>query len=410
MDGLIEHRHAALWIIVVAMAIRIAWVLVFPVEPVSDSGAYQILARNIVDYGNYGFTPHDPSAYWAVGTSAIVAVTYLIFGESDLGVVLSNLLASLIALVLIYQLGLRYFGRTAALFALGLTAFWPNLILFNSILSSELYFIALCAAGLLFWERRKEGWLNLLACGLIWGAACYVRPVIILLPFALVLSAWGSWRELIRAAGSAVIVVVLIVLTVSPWTYRNYQAFGEPVMVSTNFGPNFWMGNNPETTGRYQKLPTWTHGMGEIERSDRLEEVAVSYIKDEPIQFVVRTLYKVGLLHAYETIGVAWNENAIGQMLGETGKMGVKLLSTGYWYGLLVLSFIAIGALILSRRLSGLFHPCVLGWGYFTAVHAVIVVEDRYHMSAVPFIALLAGHASSLLVGQVMATRSKVKV
>ena len=35
-------------------------------------------------------------------------------------------------------------------------------------------------------------------------------------------------------------------------------------------------------------------------------------------------------------------------------------------------------------------HPA---WAYFTAVHAIIVAEDRYHMPATPFMTLLAGLA-----------------
>jgi hypothetical protein len=67
-----------------------------------------------------------------------------------------------------------------------------------------------------------------------------------------------------------------------------------------------------------------------------------------------------------------------------------KLLATGYWFALLAL---ALGGLLWRLRqtpVQAIFHPTTAAWGYFTALHAIIVVEDRYHMPASPFIALLA--------------------
>jgi hypothetical protein len=48
---------------------------------------------------------------------------------------------------------------------------------------------------------------------------------------------------------------------------------------------------------------------------------------------------------------------------------------------------------VRQAGLAGLFHPVFGGWAYFTAVHAIIVAEDRYHMPATPFMTLLAGLA-----------------
>ena len=36
------------------------------------------------------------------------------------------------------------------------------------------------------------------------------------------------------------------VLGIVPWTARNYAAFGQLVPVKSNFGLEFWLGNNPD--------------------------------------------------------------------------------------------------------------------------------------------------------------------
>lgn len=385
-----------LWIVLAGMALRLVWALLVPVMPVSDSAAYDTFARNIVEHGTYGWTAGEPSAYWAVGTSAVTAATYFVLGQTYLGVVVLNLLASLAIIMLGERLGSHYFDRTTGLWTAAILAAWPNLILFVSILSSELWFIALTMGGLLAWERGRGpmNWTGLVLAGLLWGAACYMRPVILLLPVALAIASLfqGFW-PLLRQSGRALVAIVLIVLVVLPWSLRNERVFGERVMVSTNFGANFWMGNNPDTQGIYMPLPDRVNGMGEIERSDVLKEEAMAYIRAEPMAFVQRTLAKAGVMHAWETVGVAWNQRGIADIFGAWAITPLNLLTTAYWTLVLLLAIGGLGLQLWRQGVRGLFHPVFGGWGYFTAVHAVIVAGDRYHMPGVPFMALSAALA-----------------
>ncbi|WP_210246291.1 ArnT family glycosyltransferase [Aureimonas fodinaquatilis] len=380
------------WLIVCAgMVIRIVWAGFIPVEPVSDSSAYNTFAWNIVNHGVYGWNANEPGAYWPVGTSAVAALTYMVLGDSFLGIVVLNLIASFATMYFINRLGDIYFGRPYGLVATAIIAFWPNLILFTTILSSELYFIALVTAGWFFWERREgKVWVNLALCGLIWGLGSYMRPVILFLPAAVAIATATISRKFVQTGVRCIVVTLLIVLVVSPWTYRNYLVFGEPVLVSTNFGPNFWMGNNPESTGGYMELPEWVNGMSETERATALSAIAKGYIAENPIRFATDTVVKAVKLHSRETIGVAWNEAAIESKLGAIGPTLFKLVSTGYWYAVVALALAGAAVLFMQGGFFGLFHPAVGGWAYFTLLHAIIVVEDRYHMASTPFIAMLA--------------------
>lgn len=379
-------------ILFVGMGLRILWALVVPVEPVSDSWAYHQFARTLVEHGVYGWTADEPTAYWAVGTSALIAFTYL-FTDSYAGVVILNLIAGLMMLVLTHRLTMRWFGAATALWAIALIAFWPNLIFFTTIVSSELFFISMTLAGLFFWQKPDGNpVLNLILAGLLWGLTAYIRPVILLVPVALALVdlAHGPRRFAITAL-QAGISILLIILVTLPWSMRNQQVFGERVMVSTNFGPNFWMGNNPASDGGYMELPVEVIGMGEIERNDYLKEQAKEYIRHNPngaIQLMGKKLVK---LNIRETIGVVWNETSLYSLFGEKGVLVTKLIATGYWY-LLLLSGLA-GIAILARNdglIAAFFNQPVALWGYFISLHAVVVAEDRYHMPASAFIAIMA--------------------
>lgn len=384
-----------LLILGLALLLRLAWALLIPVQPVSDSGAYDLLARNILDHGTFGFRPDEPGAYWAVGAAAVAAGTYALLGDTYWGIVILNIAASLGTVWLVAQLGTIYFGRLAGLGAALVVALWPNLILFTTILASELFFIFFTAAGLWFWERRDGArWTDAVLAGAFWAAACYMRPIILLFPVALVIAALpGGPRATLRAGAKAAVTLAVILALVAPWTWRNYRTFGEPVLVSTNFGANFWMGNNPESTGDYMELPPWVAGMNEVERSDALLDIAKAHVREDPGAFLRRTGEKALLLHARETIGVAWNQPSIEARLGPGALLPLKLVLTGYWFLVLGLALAGFALALHRSGLRAVFHPAFAGWSYFTAIHAIIIAGDRYHMPSAPFLALFAGLA-----------------
>lgn len=397
-------------ILLIALVLRGLWALLIPVDPVSDGLAYQIFATNIAEHGVYGFTPDRPGAYWAVGPAAIYAASYMVFGTgSGVGVVLVNLVSSLLVVWGLHDLGRRWFGETAGRLAALLFALWPMTIQFTTVLASELHFMALTCLALMAWDRAlprgadgRIAWgarslVMLALAGLALGAATYVRPIALLIPAALALAAVlhrpaRALPVLVKAA----VTTALIFALVEPWSMRNERVLGAPVFMSTNFWANFWMGNHAGTSGEYQPLPPETDDLDEIARSEVLRELSLEALRADPAGFVWRTGWKALKLHQRETIGVGWNEAALTGLIGATGVTVLKLASTGWWYAM-VLAGLA-GIAVLARRngwWAALLSAPVWLWLYFTAIHAVIVVGDRYHMPAIPMIALLAGLAGA---------------
>lgn len=381
--------------IVLGMLLRVLWAILIPVEPVSDSVAYDVMARTILHHGVYGFEPDNPSAYWAVGTSAVTAATYFVMGESYFGVVTLNLIMSFLLMYLVWQVGQQYFSHDAAACAVLIVALWPNLIFFTTIISSELHFMTLTLAGLYFWSRETGNrWLNLALCGVIWGFACYMRPVILLFPAAMCIAAFSQGvKATMIAAMKAGIAIALILLMVSPWTARNAEVIGKAYTVSSNFGVNLWMGNNPNTTGGFMPFPPEVDGMSEVEREEYLKAIATAYISEEPGAFAARVGKRLIDLHSRETIGVVWNGPSIERLVSDFWVLALKLLATLYWIALVIGALVGLGLQFREVGWGALFQPVFGGWAYFTAVHAIIVSGDRYHMPSAPFVALLAGVA-----------------
>lgn len=383
-------------ILSLAFGLRLVWMLLIPVEPLSDAAAYDLFARNIVDHGVYGWTPEEPGAYWAVGAAAIYAGAYMVFGTGSLGVLVVNMVSSLVAVWCLFVLGRRWFDDEVGKLAALLFAVWPLLIQYTTVLASELHFIALFLLGMVAWQyaglKSARGWFMLALAGLALGLATYVRPISLLVPAALALATLlRSPKQGVLVTVQAAVATAIIFAVVSPWSTRNERVFGERVFVSTNFWPNFWMGNNPETTGEYQPLPPEAEVMPELERAAFTRELAMEYVKEAPVAFVTRTIIKAFSLHGRETIGVVWNEPAVNRLFGPAGVAGLKAVSTGFWYVALLIA--AAGIVALCRGFgwwAALLSPAVWIWIYFTAIHAIIVTGDRYHIPAIPLVAILA--------------------
>lgn len=387
-------------LLALALVLRLIWVLLIPVDPVSDAAAYEIFARNLAEHGVFGFTPDEPGAYWAVGTPALYAGAYLVFGNWSLAVIVVNLLSSLIVVWGLWDLGRRWFGETEGRVAALLFALWPMPIQFVTTLASEVHFMAMTVAALMAWDRAKglstpRFWLFAALAGVALGAASYLRPIALLIPAALAIAAvLRSPRTSFGPIVKAVVATTLIFAVVAPWSARNERVFGEPVFMSTNFWANFWMGNHPGTNGEYAPLPPEADGLDEISRAHFMKQLALEDLKADPTGFVIRTVWKAVRLHQRETIGVVWNENGVRALAGDAGVKGLKLISTAWWYAMLAAALAGMVLMIWRRGAwATLLSEPVWLWLYFTAIHAIIVVGDRYHMPAVPMIALLAGMA-----------------
>ncbi len=339
----------------------------------------------------------NPIAFWPVGPSFFYSLFLRAF-ENPMPWIAAFQAAIGAATVLgVMSLARRWFSPAVAIAAGGFLALWPSQIQFVTVFASELLFVAVMVAAWYAWDRdasaRHPGWA--LGAGLLLGVSCYLRPVslLLLVPWSVArVVQTGTWR---RTLVGAAIAALVMAATVAPWTLRNYRAFGSAVIMSTNGGTNLWMGNHPGTDGRYHPIPRdGIHLKPQHLRDEELGRRAREFISADPLGFVFRSIRKAVLLHDRETIGVRWNGEGIADRTGPESLDIFRALSTGYWWGVLAL---ALGGLVILARRNGFwrmaFHPAVLTWAYFAAVHGVIVIQDRYHFPVIPSVAMLAAVA-----------------
>ena len=397
-------------IVVLALVLRAAWGISVPVVPISDSKAYDILARALAEHGAYSWGTNRLTAYWPPGTSAVYAALYLIFGNGFNSVVAVNVILSTGIVGLTMLLCCQLFDKTTGIVAGFLMAIWPSEVAYVTVLASEISFTFLVLWGCTTWFASQiSNPARVVVSGLAFGLASYFRPIGLLLPIVLWLSSIPDWRKLRGGLPVMLLSLIVVAATIAPWTIRNAKVFGHFVPMSTSDGVNLWMGNNPNSSGLYLPLPMPVQGLSEYDQNRILSEDALLYIYEHPLTFISRSVEKAVLLHLTETIAVTWNTDGIKQRFGENALFPLKVATQGFWTGVLLLALGGIAVLARHRGiLQSLTNPALLVWMYFTVVYSTFVVADRYHFPSHPFISMLAAVAilaSSRLIEQILNVR-----
>lgn len=387
--------RATLGILAIAVVVRAAWIVAVPVIPVSDSARYDLFAQNLAAGKGY-VDESGPTALWPVGPSFLFSLCYRITGWDSphrfVPVAIMNLLLAVTSVVLTMHLARKWFSPRVAIAAGLLLALWPSQIEFTTVLNSDIPMNCFMLAALAFWfADRPAAMIRGVLAGACLAAAAYMRPTALLLPLVFALSHLIQRPRRLATLGGALTMAVTMFALILPWSLRNQRVFGEFVLISANGGLNFWIGNNPETTGFYQKPPKGDLG-NQAQRDRRLRDQAFAYIRQDPWLFLKRTALKAVRLHERETIGVHWNLKGLQSRYPPMAIPILKWISHIYWLAALGLAVAGLAHAVARRGLLAVAAtPPVLIWAYFTSVYAVFFVSDRYHFAFIPFVAMLAG-------------------
>src|SRR6056297_211499 len=387
--GKLDVRALA-YIVALAIFVRVVWAWMIPVIPLSDSQAYEAFALTMSQHGVFGWTAEEGFAFWPPGTTFFHALMYLLFGPDNRAIVGLNIVLSAGIIITSARIACRFFGpRVATVTAITL-AFWPTLVMYSTILASELPFLFLTILALDIWtsgrDESSRWWLRGIAAGAVLGQAALVRHVALLLPAiyagSLLLQGGFSWPRFGHQFRIGAAAVLAMAVVIAPWTLRNHALFGEPVLISTNGGITLWMGNAPGTDGSYMHVPEQYADVPDNERARILGSIARQHIKEEPLAFVVRSFRKLTFLYRNESIGVVWYEAGIVQALGEKAVVPLKRFTQLTWAMILLVSLFGV---VVALRRNGwrntVASPLFTSIVYYSAVHSVIVAQDRYHLS-----------------------------
>ncbi len=178
-----------------------------------------------------------------------LASLYKIFGHNYLIPRLVQVLLGSLTAWFVFRLAGRIYNRKVALVAGLIIAFYGPLVHYSGQLLITTVFVFLVTLCLLLIDRLTENPtpLSFFIVGITFGLAALARPnILIFSPFILLWIVF-SLKDRGKEIGLLFLGTVLIIL---PVTLRNYIVEKDFVLISAQAGVNFYMGNNPISSGR----------------------------------------------------------------------------------------------------------------------------------------------------------------
>jgi len=417
-----------LWLVLLATAVRLCWMLSVPTIPVGDFATYRESAIYLAELGHL-----DTGFVYMPGLVALLAVLHLLGGDllaaKMVGVLLGGLAAGAVFVVAarlidngeggpIGQLGpigpRRQLGQPVALVA-GLSyALWPAGIAMSSVIGTDIptAAIILGALALLCVLGDSRPWLASVAFGAVMGVAAYFRAVALpLTGLAAVywLARRAGWRATLGRTAVAIAVTVLVLF---PWGLRNWRQGGEFTLTDNHGGITALMGNDPNTEGTYSRslsttfreLTGRTFLMQPHRQTDQVAyRLARQFMAFDPTWTVGMIALRLERLFAPERGLLYWS----------VYRPGVVPPATAAWFnqhrplitGLADWSYLLFGvcvcaglAFAVSERRWAVLVPLPFALA-LVATYALFVAEPRYRITTEALLFPLVGFGACRLVG-----------
>jgi hypothetical protein len=235
-----RHRRFFLVTALAGIALRLFFVVYFPAVT-DDSRVYADFATNWMEHGIYALTQSGeivPSDTRLPGYPTFLAAIFALFGRGNFrAVMLAQILMDLGTCFVVADLARRTVSDKAARIAFVLAVLCPFLANYAAAVLTEtleVFFTALAldfaVAGLDHLNRGRVHWKAWAGSGLSIATCILLRPdggiVLVAVCLYLAFLGWKHWREHsspVPIVKSAVLVCVLALAPLAPWTLRNFR-------------------------------------------------------------------------------------------------------------------------------------------------------------------------------------------
>ena len=369
--------------------------------PLVDSETYYGIARGLLAGEGYGNRPFWQPPLYPTFLALALAVT----GENLFMVrFLQGLMGSL-SCVLLYFVGMEFFSRSVAFLAALMAACYGVLIFFDGELLAPVLIIFLTLLCFLFGLRGQKR--NLLfywglsgfflgLSAITWGSLLIFFPLLLLWAYRSrpekATTGKALHRPLIVAAG--------LFLVILPVTLYNGLIGDDWVLISTNGGINFYIGNNEhadETVNirpgyaweRLVNLP-WYEARTDLASEDSafFFRKSLSFIKEHPGAFFRHLLVK--WYRFWNSLEISRNVHMYYSTRDSWFLRMLLWRGSAFCFPFGLLAPLALAGFVLVWRDRRKLFPA---YGFIAALHIVVVmffVTGRYRTPVIPVLLLYA--------------------
>jgi len=425
-------------IFIIAFSIR----LVYLIELTNNSPFSSYLYLDALRYDSwaqsiaFGIEHVIEPAFRAPLYPLFIAAIYKIFGHNLLIVRLVQMFLGALICVLIYYVALKVFNKRAAAISAFIGAFYGPFLYWagEMLIVTFIVFLDLVMLLTLLHAIEKSSALYWMLGGVVLGLSSIARPnVLIFIPWVIVLIFLVHKLRETSVTKKLKFVYVLCFLVgtfvvILPVTIRNYVDTKDFVLISSQGGINFYVGNNPDADGRTAQAPGIAEAHGEF--LDNMWLVSVKHAEETtgkrlmPSQ-VSQFWYRQGLRFIFEN---PWKWFKLMSKKCTHFWTGVEItnnedvyyftrfstvLKALMWHKGLAFPFgiicpLALVGIIVSRRY---WRRLLLFYGFmFSYMLSVVLffVCARYRMPVIPILLIFAGYTIHYWVKKLMSRDFKL--
>jgi len=285
----VVRNRAVLWLFLASLLARLLLVFIHTdVKLLHEMNGYDYAARSML--AGKGFICVEQRGYRAFlppGYSFFLAGVYWLFGHSFLAARLVQAVLGALSVVLAYLLGVHMFGERVAKLGAWILAFYPQSVQFADLMQTETVFLVFFLLAMLLFVHALKGasWPSLVAAGLLFGIAALVRSIsLFYLP--LVIGFFLIFKRDRKMIKKSILVTLLSLATIAPWTIRNYVVLDAFVPINTKVSWDFFQHNHSSI---YYIMRNLSDEPGEDE-ADRLATDRNGHIDELKLGKVCRNL------------------------------------------------------------------------------------------------------------------------
>jgi len=290
---------------------------------VTDQLSYHNLAIRVMD--GYGFSfgepwwpltaANAPTAHWSYLYTFFLVGVYSVFGVHALAArLIQSIIVGIFHPLLVYWIGKRLINDKVGLAGALITAIYGYFIYYSATLMTEPFYItgilAVLFVAIRWVQESTADHKNSLLYGILLGifatATILLRQLFLLVvPFILLWVGYVRLREKQPVLPGIIVSLVVIGLTILPFTIYNYQRFDRFVLLNTNAGFAFFWGNlpqygtefepimNSESRNYFSVIPEKYHGLDEAALDQALLKEGISNVLSDPGRYLLLSLSRI---------------------------------------------------------------------------------------------------------------------
>ena len=221
--------------------------------------------------------------------------------------------------------------------------------------------------------------------GFLLGLTALTRSVALAFAGLAVLWVWFILRE----RKLAFVTFAALFITVLPWMVRNSLLYHRPTSIETALGYDLYVSYHPQSTGTFQypqSLDLMTM-LDDAERDDIGIARAREFILADPGRVPYLMVRRFGYFFGLERRALTYFYS--NNFFGYIPAPGLLAIAAVMLLPFMAVSTFAAFGLALTRWKRATWLLALLFFGYITP-HILIIAEDRFYLTLVPFLAILA--------------------